>query len=354
MNTAFIDVSRINENYTLLSKRKELFCVVKSDAYGHGLLPVAEALYESGARAFCVIYPEEGMALLSRFPDATVLFLSLPDKAFLLPLIERGAVFSVSDGESAVRLATLARGRALARVHIACDSGMGRLGFPLFPEAYDRSLSEILSLLSLDGLSVEGVYSHLPVSEGALYECCLSRFTAAVQDLLPHLPEALFHLTATSSHGRATVSLPPSVHTASRVGMALYGYGTPGVRSAMTVRSAVLRVCDLPAGTSVGYGGDAVLDAPHRVATVGIGYADGLPRLAEGAYFSFGDARLPLVGRVSMNLATVLADGVPLHVGDTVTVLGESGRETLALADASGRIPYELLLMGSRMKRIYI
>ncbi len=355
MNTAFVDISRINENYSLLSKRKEIYCVVKSDAYGHGLLPVAEALFDSGARRFCVVYPEEGMTLLRRFAGSEVLFLTLPDAAFLPSLAEAGAVFSVSDAESAARIAFLGQGaRSPIKVHIALDCGMSRLGFSLTDGAYEQTVETVTAIAAQRGVRVTGAYSHLPVQEGHLYDRCLSRFFRAVTDLSSRLPDAVFHLAATPTYGRRMLPRALSARTLSRVGLALYGYGFPGVRPAMTVRSAVARASTVPLGEAVGYGGDCVLDRDRPMATVAIGYADGMPRLATGAFFTSGGVRLPIAGRISMNLTTVFADGISLRVGDTVTVLGPEGEETEALCRASGRLPYEILLMGSRMKRVLL
>ena len=151
----------------------------------------------------------------------------------------------------------------------------------------------------------------------------------------------------------------PSTH-ASRPGIGLYGgnplaSGENPMRTVVTLQARILQVRDVPAGTPVGYGATVSVDRPTRIATVGIGYADGVPRALSGrGHFGAGGLRTPLLGRVSMALTQLDATDADLGVGDWVEVFG--GTVTLdEMAGAARTLSYEILTgLGSRLERSYI
>lgn len=355
MNTAYISLSRINANYSLLSKDKNLIAVVKADAYGHGLLPTARALYGGGARFFAVADGEEALTLSRTFRDADVLLFGFPDESYILPLLSHNVIFTVSDRRGAVLLSRLAAesGRT-ARVHIALNSGMNRMGFSLSPDDRDMSLYTIQRLSKLPHFAIEGIYSHLATApQDPLYAVQYERFFSAVRELIRFLPAPAVHIFATPALASAPprdLLLPRFYY---RAGLSLYGYGHKDVRPAMTVTGRIIGSFVLRKGEKVGYGGDYRAVRDTHIAVVGIGYADGLPRCAPGAFFSARGERFPLIGRVSMNQSTIDCGHTPPTVGDSVTVIGANGEETAAMCAASGCIPYELLMIGNRVKRIY-
>lgn len=361
MTEAFIDLSRINANYTLLSKRFCAYCVVKSDAYGHGLIPVARSLYGSGARRFAALEGRDALALLSRFRGVEVLLLQPQPDALLSPLVMRGAVFSVSEFSFAERLSKVAaRLGKRARCHIALNSGMNRLGMSLSPDDGEMTLHAVSHILRMSPLLVEGVYSHLACRPYDAYtDLQERRFLAAVAEinairarLSLRTPLAL-HLSATANLSRAPV-YPEGVSPRVRVGLSLYGYGAEGVLPAMSLSAPVLGVFVLRRGEGVGYGIEYVATEDTRTAVIGVGYADGLPRLHRGMAFYCGETLLPVLGRISMNHTVVaLPKETELQRGDRVTVFDRDGASLTALCAATDTIPYEVLLMGNRAHRVY-
>ena len=333
-----------------------LYAVLKADAYGHGLLPVAESLYCIGARRFAVAAEGEALALLSRFPDAEVLLL-LPPLSALSALFERGAVLPLCSTACAERLAALAAGTG-RRVHVqlCLNSGMNRLGLSLADDDYTATLAFAEACLRHPLFSVEGVFSHLgeepDTPRGRLQ---LRRFFSAAAYLAERRPALVFHVAATPSFAFPPPKELASLRMAARVGLSLYGYGASDVLPAMTLESRVIGKFLLRQGETVGYGNGYTAEKTMETAVIPVGYADGLPRLLPGAFFlDKTGAHLPVLGRVSMNQTVLSAEGRAPSVGDSVTLLDGEGRLMPLLCRASGQIPYEMLLMGSRAKRSYL
>ncbi len=357
MSLATVDLSRINDNYSCLSKGKSLFAVVKSDAYGHGLSRVADTLYAAGARQLAVSDGADALYLAKICPMADILLLVPPPRELLLPLLSAGVILPVADPLFAEAVAVSARGmRRAARVHLVLNSGMSRLGFSLSEADFVTTLSLLLRLLSIPEIHVEGAFTHLAEPPDApRTQLQLLRFFSAAEELYRRDASLLFHFAATPMLSyRLPPELPP-MRFAARVGLSLYGFGTEGVRPAMTVEARVTGRYLIRRGERVGYGDTKPLPVTTETAVVDIGYADGLPRLSEGAFFlDENGSRLPILGRVSMNQTVLAVGDSALSVGDRVTALDPNGIIMSSLVRASGAIPYELLLMGNRMSRRYL
>lgn len=353
---ATIDLSRINANYSCLSEGKILYPVLKADAYGHGLSRVSESLYRIGARRFAVFSEKEALFLLSRYTDAEVLLL-FPAQIAHAALFERGAVFPLTSPADAEQLSALAQGtRRRVRVHLALNSGMNRIGFSLCEEDFTLTLAFLEKLLRHPLFSVEGAFSHLgepPDTPRGTRALC--RFFSAASYLASRAPELLFHVAATPS---LAFPVPPelaSLRMASRAGLSLYGYGADGVLPAMTLEGRVAEKGLLRCGEVVGYGNAPAALSLTETAVIPVGYADGLPREAAGGFFlDKNGATLPILGRISMNQTVLAVKESHLSVGDPVTLIDRENRIMPALCRASGRIPYEILLAGSRAKRKYL
>ena len=346
MTRATIDLSRINANYSLLSKCNFVIPVLKSDAYGHGLFAVADRLFSVGARLFAVFDENEATVLLSRLTSAEALILG--GYASGLPkLLQARAIYAVSSLWDAARIPTE---DAPTRVHIALNTGMNRMGFSLHPDDLDATLAAIRSLLTDSHLRVTGIYTHLPVPPNDPHFLRMKhRLHVAVARILSLSPDLLVHAAATPTLNGDI--LPPDLpHTAVRAGLALYGYGTGGVLPAMTVEAPVIGRFRVRKGESIGYGADFTAVSDTETAVVAVGYADGLPRLHHGVCLYKG-RRLPVYGRVSMNLTVIGGEFLPT-VGEYVTLFGD-GYTAHDLARDTHSIPYELLLMGSRAHRRY-
>lgn len=349
-----IDLTAIAANWRTLRARHPAGAVagvVKADAYGLGAEQVAPALYEAGCRHFFTAHLAEAVAIRGRVPEAMVAVLNgLPpgsEGAFaahgILPVLG-------TPGEIA-RWGGLARriGRALpALLHI--DTGMSRLGLDagqLAALAADPHL--------LDGIALHYVMTHLVASEVAddpMNAVQRERFAAACA-ALPAMPRSF----ANSSGIFLGAGFGSDL---ARPGAALYGINpTPGqpnpMRPVVRLTARVLALRDVPAGASVGYNSTWIAARPSRIATVGVGYADGWHRSHSGrGHAIFDGAPLPLVGRVSMDLTTFDATDHPgLREGDWLELIGAS-RPVNDVAEAAGTNGYEVLTsLGRRYQRVW-
>ena len=359
MTEATVDLSRINANYHLLSLRYPTYCVLKSDAYGHGILPVLHSLFSVGARRFAVTDSCDALQLLRARRGIEVLLLQMPPRAALDSLIASGATFALSDYASAEELSRRAAALSMrARCQIAFNTGMNRLGFSLSPDDETTTLHAVAHILSMPALSVTGVYSHLAFSPAASEaKRAEKRFLSAVSYLTRHrageAPLSM-HLYASGGAGRTLPALPYT-QPCLRVGLSLYGYGAAGVLPAMALYTRVLGSFTLRKGERVGYGGTYRAARDTYTAVLSSGYADGLPRIHKGMTFYAEDGRpLSVIGRVSMNHTVVRDTGDKrLQREDRVMVFGMDGATLPSLAESGARIPYEMLLMGSRAVRTY-
>ncbi len=352
-----IDLAAIRANYRrLVQELGGVPCAaaVKADAYGLGMARVAPALRAAGARHFFVALPDEALALRATLgPEAEIYLLAgaMPGtEADLLAHDVAPVLNSLGDLERWRGLARREGRRLAAALHI--DTGMSRLGLPedeLAALADDHGL--------LDGVDCRYVMSHLACAEDAghaLNQAQLDAFRAA-RRRLPDLPASL-----ANSSG---IFLGAAYHfDLGRPGAALYGVNpTPGrpnpMASVAHLQARILQVRDVDAPQSVGYGATYRVTGPSRLATVGLGYADGIFRSLSNRGTGFiGGIKVPAVGRVSMDLVVFDVSAVPseaVRPGAMVTLLDDT-HGVDALAEEAGTIGYEILTaLGRRYHRTY-
>lgn len=335
-----------------------VYGVVKADAYGHGMLPVARALEHAGVDGLCVALTEEGLALRAEGVRVPILVLNGAygkEHERVLAARLTPVVYSIEEVEAFAR-AGAGRG---ADVHLKVDTGMARLGVPI------ASLGAFLrAMKAFPAIRVRGVLTHLSSAEAndAVTAAQLDRFDAALAEVRRHghAPDVVHaaNSAATYRHARAR-------HSLVRVGLALYGVPpAPDVggelRPVMRVRTEVLSARDLPAGAPVGYGEMFRATRASRIATLPIGYGDGLLRAASprGVVLIRGQ-RCPIVGAISMDLTTVDVTDVPdCALGDEAVILGDAGDDRITaheLASACGTIAYEVLTgLSRRLPRLLL
>jgi alanine racemase len=353
MTTLTIDLEAIVANWRLLAGRHpgQTAAVLKADAYGLGAARVGARLYAEGVRHFFVAYPSEGEALRMHVPGAMIGVLNglFAEQAGLYSALDLAPVLGNAGEIAAWQAHARGLGRKLpALLHI--DTGMNRLGLSPTELARLRAHPQ-----DLDGIDLLYVMTHLVNAEvpgDPRNAAQLSRFAAAC-DGLPRLPRSI-----ANSSG---IFLGAAYHSdLARPGAALYGINpTPGLhnpmRPAMRLTGRVLQLRDIAPGEPVGYNGIWTAARPTSVATVSVGYADGYHRaLSNHAFGAFDGARLPLIGRVSMDLATFDATGHPaLRVGSELELIGPSipPDEVAGWAGTNG---YEILTsLATRSPRIY-
>ena len=354
-----IDLAAIQRNYRRLQQETgpatECAAVVKADAYGLGVAPVAGALAEAGARRFFVAQAEEGLQLRPLLPRAVIFVLN-----GLQPGLERDIeaqnLIPVLNSLGEIALWT-AHARSVGRplpaaVHL--DTGMSRLGLPR---------GEVETLISepqrLDGLQLELLVSHLACSDEPEHEAN-RRQLRLFQDWRRKLP------TAPASFANSCGIFVGADYRfdLARPGAALYGVNPLRNRSnpmeqVIVAEAKILQVRDVDRGTTVGYGAMHRIEAPAaRLATVALGYADGYLRSSSGRGLAYlGDRQLRLVGRVSMDLITIDVTDLPrdaAHPGAWVELIGPHVPVD-DVAERAGTIGYEILTsLGSRYARRYV
>lgn len=361
---AEIDLAALCRNLARVRERagaRRVIAVVKADGYGHGAVPVARALEGAGAEGLAVATLGEASELRAAGLRAPLLLLQGlhdPRDAERVAALELTPMVGDLAGLEPLRAAARRAGRPLP-IHLKLDTGMSRLG--LLPEEIEAALQQ---LAGCRDLALEGVASHLAEADDAGSTALAAqreRFAEGVARVRAQgfAPDWV-HLDNSAGvfHG------PTPDTSAVRVGLALYGAdptlegGLP-LEPVMTLLTRVLRAVDLPAGSRVGYGGTWRAPRRTRIATLPIGYADGLPRRAGGRLaVGLGGRRLPLVGRVSMDSATADAGpGADVRAGDEVLLFGRRSGMTIRVeevAEALDTIAYEVLVgIGRRVPRLH-
>jgi alanine racemase len=372
---AEIDLSAIRDNLrairSLIGPAVEIIATVKADAYGHGAVPVARTLAAEGVKQFGVALVEEGAALREAGIAGEILVLGalLPEDA--PEVVKHGLEAAVSDLDFARRLDEVSRRRGRPTgVHVKLDTGLGRLGFP--PE---RGLDAFRELAGLQGLRLVGAMTHFSSADEAGEGAEFTRGQlAAFLKIRKAVAAAGIQVPLWHAAGSAAILLHPDSHLdAVRPGIALYG-GVPAaqvpplaqagkpmkLRQAMTLKTRIVLVRDFPPGATLGYGRTFRTARPSRIAALPIGYADGFSR----ANSNRGQAlvrgrRVPIVGRVSMDIVLVDVTDVPgAAAGDEVVLYGRQGEAEISIVEAAatiGTISYELMTaLAARVPRVYL
>ena len=356
------DLDRLAHNYRILSARLAaegagLIAVVKANAYGHGAAAIAAHLGALGATRFAVATLSEALSLRGVLPRAEILVLGYVPPTEARAAAEAAITLSVFDEAYAKALSQNLAGRVL-RVEIKLNSGMNRAGLALYDGTPTLAVEAALRIAALRGICVSGVFSHLAAADDPadpLTAEQILRFRRAVTALARAGMPLPAHLAASAAVARlGALGFPLA-----RVGLGLYGYlpeGCPslGLLPVARLVAPVVQILTPPAGERVGYGGRYTTPPGARLGLLPIGYADGLPRLAEGGRVRIEGIPCPIVGRVSMDACTVLLPPACRAPHPVATVFGEEGEDLLRLAAAADTIPYELLArLGTRIDRKY-
>ncbi len=374
---AEIDLSAVTHNAGVLARLAapaELCAVVKAHGYGHGGPAVARAALAGGATRLAVALVDEGVELRQHGVTAPVLLLSECGLDAVETTIAYSLTPTVYSEESVAAFATAARasGQRLA-VHVKVDTGMHRVGV-----APGSLAGVVAAVVGEPMLELEGVWTHLPVADGD--DPVDREFTSAQLDLFERLVADLEAqgVTVPLSHAAntaGTIAFPQARLGMVRCGIGLYGYlpgssvqsafaaHAPGVSllPAMSLKAQVVAVRTLDAGERPSYGRLRPLPERSVVATVPIGYADGVPRALFGAGYDvlIGGVRRPLAGMVTMDQLVVdCGADDSVRPGDEVVLLGRQGNETITADDWAallGTISYEVVCgVGPRMPRILV
>ena len=356
-----ISLSAITQNFKSIKSRTtaDVLAVVKADAYGHGLVPVAKAALDGGATWLGVALLEEAMALRAAGITAPILAWLVPPGSDFQSAVDKDIDLAVSSIKALDEIRLL-KGSKRPRIHLEVDTGMTRGGFLSEWSEINRD--------HLHGVEIVGIFSHFARAdepEQAQNLEQLNRFKKMVANLDSFgFTNLIRHL----SNSAATLVDHSSALDMVRTGIAMYGL-TPDLKNlgtsqslglipAMTLRAKLHLVKVVPAGIPVGYGATEKTKSETTLGVVAMGYADGIPRIAKGVGVFFNGKRAPIIGRVSMDQFVVdLGGETTAQSGDWVTIFstGTNGEYT---ADdwgvASGTINYEIVTrIGPRVPRIY-
>jgi alanine racemase len=361
---ADVDLAALAHNLAELRRLaagRELIGVVKADAYGHGARAVGLALEAAGAPRLAVISVGEAAELRAAGVRVPILLLGgIESESDAAAVAELGLVAVVQHAAQLTPLAAAAarRGRPL-EVQLEVDTGMSRMGVPA------EAAAELCARIAGEpALRLDGLYTHLARADEADLaptRAQLERFRGVLAELRERgIAPGRVHvansaaLLAGSALGDA---LPPELN-AVRPGIALYGvrpaaHLAANLRPVLTLRGRLVNLRSVAPGQGVGYGGSWRARHGTRIATLALGYADGVPfSLANRGEMTLRGRRVPIVGRVSMDLVTLDVGEGPAELGDLVTVFGAGGPSVEEVAAWAGTIPWEILVrVGRRVAR---
>ncbi|AFM39798.1 alanine racemase [Desulfosporosinus acidiphilus SJ4] len=361
---AEVNLQALKDNYYKLQAytQSEMMPIVKADAYGHGIIPVVKTLMNCGAKRFGVALLQEALELKAAFPKLDIMVIGAPEidqwdtyvKEDIIP-----AIFNFSQAralsEAAVKL-----GRR-ARLHLKIDTGMSRIGFR------DTDVSEIVKIGSLPSLFIEGIFTHFATADQkdlTFARQQLKRF----EILFEKLKKAGLKIPIRHAANTAAILQFPEAHfELVRPGIGLYGLvpssqvgAQVGLEPVMSWKAKVSHFKKIKTGETVSYGRTFQAAYPTAVATIPLGYADGLRRaLSNYGEMLIHGRRSTMIGRICMDQTMLDVTKIPgVKVGDVVTILGKDGYEQITateMAEWLGTISYEITCgISQRVPRIYL
>ena len=367
---AKIDLDAVAWNMEQMKKNlkegTEMVAVIKTDGYGHGAVQVA-AMLESYdyVWGYAVATLDEAVVLRAAEIQKPILVLGciFPDQ--YPEMLEHEIRMNVYTKEMAEAISALAVEKGeQAYVHIKLDTGMARLGFPV----EESSVEEIREIAALPNLVLEGVFTHFAKADEkdkTFTEMQLERFEWMTRKLKE---QGITFPYIHASNSAGIIDIRKADYNLVRAGIAIYGLypseevdkQTVQLKPALSLKSHIAFVKDIPAGTPVSYGGDFVSEHPMRIATIPIGYGDGYPRsLSDTGYVLIRGKKAPITGRICMDQFMVDVSDIPeAKFGDKVTLIGRDQEEYLPvekLSELSGRFNYEFVCdLGKRIPRVYM
>jgi len=367
---AYVDLAAIRDNVKVLqnlAKNSEVMAVVKADAYGHGLIPVAKAARQGGATWLGTALLEEAISLRNSGDSGRILtWLGSPNDKWQ-ECIDLGIDVSVSSIEIASKVIKAAKkiGKK-SKIHIKVDTGLGRNG------VMPGDLADLTSLLeeaTANGLvEVVAVWTHFALAD-APSSPTISKQLEVLDASFKFVESRGFkNLMKHAANSAATLTSPHTHFDLVRPGIAVYGI-TPGgevgkasefgLRPAMTLKAQAALVKDVPAGHGISYGAEYVTKQNTKIALIPLGYADGIPRIAgnKGPVLANGK-KLSVAGRVCMDQFVIDIGDLDFSTGDEVILFGDPAQnepDVEEWAKASQSIGYEIVTrLGSRVPRIYL
>ena len=361
---AEVDLGALTRNFRKIQAytSSEIMPIVKADAYGHGVIPVVETLWRCGAKRFGVALLEEALEIKQVFPELSVMIIGSTPKENAMLIVKENIITGVFLYEQALALSQAATSLGkTAVIHLKIETGMSRIGFSI------AELPDILRIVEMPNIYIEGIYTHLATADH-------TDLTYAKKQL--KLFEELYNLLKAAgleiplrhvANSGAILQLPEAHFELVRPGISIYGFSpTPQVEGntsfepVMSWKAMISQVKTIASGETVSYGRTFQAAYPTKVATIPVGYADGLRRSLSnrGEVLVHGN-RATIIGRVCMDQTMLEVTKIAnVEVGDVVTLLGVDGSERIdatEMADWLGTINYEVICgISKRVPRKYV
>ena len=337
-----IDLNKLGENYkeinNFLCEKTKCLCIVKADAYGHGAIKIATFLESKGTTIFGVACLEEACELRNAGIKGDIIILGHTLPKQMKTLFEFDLIQTVGDIEYGIELAKYAKlSNHIQRIHLKIDTGMHRLGI-----CCERDINEIVNLVSNFSLQCEGCFSHFSVADSfdesdiEFTKLQNSKFNSWLSKAQKAgINTGKVHISASAG----LVNYPEFVYDYIRAGVVLYGFNSGEMNNpfpksqVMSIKSRIAKIDELPHHETIGYGRTYCSEENLKVATIPIGYGDGLHRAYMGDVLITG-VRCPIIGRISMdqiNVDITKVENVKLF--DIVTILGKDGSECITLEE---------------------
>lgn len=362
---ADVDLDALAHNLAVIRElagdRVAVMLVVKADAYGHGALAVAHHAVRCGVAALGVGTSAEALELRHGGVRVPILVLGTIVEDEAAAALRHGIHIGLHTTDRAIELQSLGKRLDLrAKVHLNIDTGMGRLGMP--PE---RALDLLALVRDSSHLELSGVMTHISSPRGALDPSTTGQIERFEAVLAEARPAGLLGGWIHAANSACVFTGLDPLYDVIRPGISAYGVLPGGLPHAerlepvLSLRSQVVFLKDVSEGTPIGYGSTFRAPAPARIATIPVGYNDGVPwRTGNLGCVLVRGQRAPIVGRVSMDYTTIdVTDVRDVRVGDRVTLIGRDGEAFLGLeevAEQAGTIPYEITCsVGKRVQRVY-
>lgn len=361
---AEININAIRQNFKLIQSKTPndsvIMGIVKADAYGHGAVAISQELTKLGCDYLGISNIDEALELRDNSISCPILILGPVEPSEFGKIIEFNLFPTVTGLDYARALSETYRYKGIfAKIHVKVDTGMGRLGIP-----YEKALLEIEQISKLDGLLIDGIYSHFSSADDDpdFTQAQVKKFNSLIQEIKKlAIKSRYFHIANSAAVFKSEPSLQ-SPYNMIRPGLSVYGYSTfgdVGLKNSMSLKSRIIDIRKMKRGQTVSYSRTyAVKDDFEYIAVVPIGYADGIPTV----YSNHGKVMIkgklyPSVGRVCMDytMASLGSNPDKIEIGDEVEFFGPNSMSVEKFGKLINRIPYEVTCgISKRVPRIYI
>ncbi len=361
---AEIDLNKLKKNVREIKKTVsptvKLMAIVKANAYGHGSVEIAKAAETAGADYFGVASLGEALELRSSSIKTPILILSETDHSHIERVLDADITQTVYTLELAQLLSdTASHKRKKAKVHVKIDTGMSRVG--VLPENA-RSLIE--KIIRLPGIELEGIFTHFAKADdpdsGFTMEQ-FGKFNKIIESLKAGgIKVPILH----AANSAAMINFPETRLDMVRIGICLYGLKPsadnkgPEIEPVLYFKTKVLYIKEVPENTPVSYGASYHTSKRTKIATLPVGYADGLSRgLSNKGSVIIKGKKYPIAGNVTMDMTMVEVGSDKIEIGDEAVLIGRDGNEEITvgeIAGLDGTINYEVVCgIGKRVPRLY-